>query len=61
MRAPKAGVQPRRTVDPLPAGGDTQERTVDSHISKLRKKLEAQGIQGARQCLGRRLSLRGDA
>lgn len=26
--------------------GDTQERTVDSHISKLRKKLELLGIQG---------------
>lgn len=26
--------------------GDTQERTVDSHISKLRKKLEDAGLQG---------------
>ncbi len=32
-------------VNCLPEG-DTQERTVDSHISKLRKKLEAIDIQG---------------
>ena len=32
-------------VDCLPEG-DTLERTVDSHISKLRKKLEALGIDG---------------
>ncbi|MBZ8139675.1 DNA-binding response regulator [Rubrivivax gelatinosus] len=27
--------------------GDTQERTVDSHLSKLRRKLEACGVHGA--------------
>lgn len=46
MRAPKRVFsRAELLVDCLPEG-DTQERTVDSHISKLRKKLEALGIQG---------------
>jgi len=46
MRAPKrAFSRAELLVDCLPEG-DTQERTVDSHISKLRKKLEALDIQG---------------
>jgi two-component system response regulator AdeR len=30
----------------LPSEGDAIERTVDSHVSKLRKKLEAAGGRG---------------
>ncbi|CDF83640.1 response regulator [Pseudomonas sp. QL9] len=46
MRAPKrAFSRAELLVNCLPEG-DTQERTVDSHISKLRKKLEAHDIQG---------------
>lgn len=46
MRAPKrAFSRAELLVNCLPEG-DTQERTVDSHISKLRKKLEALDIQG---------------
>ncbi|AGA91823.1 response regulator with CheY-like receiver domain and winged-helix DNA-binding domain [Thioflavicoccus mobilis 8321] len=46
MRAPKrAFSRAELLVDCLPEG-DTQERTVDSHISKLRKKLEALDIRG---------------
>lgn len=46
MRAPKrAFSRAELLVNCLPEG-DTQERTVDSHVSKLRKKLEALDIQG---------------
>ena len=46
MRAPKrAFSRAELLVNCLPEG-DTLERTVDSHISKLRKKLEALDIQG---------------
>lgn len=46
MRAPKRVFsRAELLVNCLPEG-DTQERTVDSHISKLRKKLEALDIQG---------------
>lgn len=46
MRAPKrAFSRAELLVNCLPEG-DTQERTVDSHISKLRKKLEALKIPG---------------
>jgi hypothetical protein len=45
MRAPKRVFSRAELLTHcLPEG--IQERTVDSHISKLRKKLEAQGIQG---------------
>jgi two-component system response regulator AdeR len=33
-------------VDACLAGGDALERTVDSHLSKMRKKLEAAGALG---------------
>lgn len=46
MRAPKRVFSREELLlDCLPEG-DTLERTVDSHISKLRKKLEALNIQG---------------
>lgn len=46
MRAPKRVFsRADLLVNCLPEG-DTLERTVDSHISKLRKKLEVLGIQG---------------
>lgn len=46
MRAPKrAFSREELLVNCLPEG-DTQERTVDSHISKLRKKLEVLDIYG---------------
>lgn len=46
MRAPhKVFSREELLVNCLPEG-DTQERTVDSHVSKLRKKLEALQIQG---------------
>lgn len=46
MRAPKRVFsRAELLVNCLPEG-DTQERTVDSHVSKLRKKLEALDIQG---------------
>ncbi|MGO3711769.1 response regulator [Alcaligenes aquatilis] len=46
MRTPKRVVsRSELLVNCLPEG-DTQERTVDSHISKLRKKLEAVGVEG---------------
>lgn len=46
MRAPKrAFSRAELLVNCLPEG-DTLERTVDSHVSKLRKKLEALDIQG---------------
>ena len=46
MRAPKRVFSRAELLTHCLPEGDTQERTVDSHISKLRKKLEAQGIQG---------------
>lgn len=46
MRTPKrAFSREELLVNCLPEG-DSLERTVDSHISKLRKKLEAAGVQG---------------
>jgi DNA-binding response OmpR family regulator len=46
MRAPhKVFSREELLVNCLPEG-DTQERTVDSHVSKLRKKLEALQSQG---------------
>lgn len=46
MRAPKRVVsRAELLVNCLPEG-HTQERTVDSHISKLRKKLELLGVEG---------------
>ncbi|MBR0564783.1 response regulator transcription factor [Azoarcus sp. L1K30] len=46
MRSPKRVFsRAELLVNCLPEG-DTQERTVDSHISKLRKKLDALDIQG---------------
>ena len=46
MRAPKRVFSREELLISCLPEGDTQERTVDSHISKLRKKLEALDIQG---------------
>jgi two-component system response regulator AdeR len=46
MRAPKRVFSRGELLANCLPEGDTQERTVDSHISKLRKKLEALGIDG---------------
>jgi len=46
MRAPKRVFSREELLINCLPEGDTQERTVDSHISKLRKKLEALNIQG---------------
>jgi two-component system response regulator AdeR len=46
MRAPKRVFSREELLLNCLPEGDTQERTVDSHISKLRKKLEALGMYG---------------
>lgn len=46
MRAPKRAFNRAELLESCLPEGDTQERTVDSHVSKLRKKLEALSIQG---------------
>lgn len=46
MRAPKRVFSREELLVNCLPEGDAQERTVDSHISKLRKKLEALDIQG---------------
>ena len=46
MRAPKRAFSRTELLESCLPEGDTLERTVDSHVSKLRKKLEALGIQG---------------
>lgn len=46
MRAPKRVFSREELLVNCLPEGDTQARTVDSHISKLRKKLEAMDIQG---------------
>ena len=46
MRAPKRAFSRAELIENCLPEGDTLERTVDSHISKLRKKLEALDIQG---------------
>ncbi len=46
MRAPKRVFSRGELLANCLPEGDTQERTVDSHVSKLRKKLEALGIDG---------------
>ncbi|MBO1271785.1 MULTISPECIES: response regulator [Shewanella] len=46
MRAPKRVFSREELLVNCLPEGDTQERTVDSHISKLRKKLESFDIQG---------------
>lgn len=46
MRAPRRVFSRGELLEACLPEGDTQERTVDSHISKLRKKLELLGIQG---------------
>ncbi len=46
MRAPKRVFSRSELLANCLPEGDTQERTVDSHVSKLRKKLEALGIEG---------------
>lgn len=46
MRAPKRVFSRAELLTHCLPEGDTLERTVDSHISKLRKKLEAYDIQG---------------
>ena len=46
MRAPKRAFSRAELLTHCLPEGDTQERTVDSHISKLRKKLEEVAVQG---------------
>ncbi|OLO04057.1 response regulator [Salinicola socius] len=46
MRAPRRVFSRAELLVHCLPEGDTQERTVDSHVSKLRKKLEALDIQG---------------
>jgi two-component system response regulator AdeR len=46
MRAPKRAFSRAELLVTCLPEGDSQERTVDSHVSKLRKKLEALDIQG---------------
>ncbi|KAA0018727.1 response regulator transcription factor [Salinicola corii] len=46
MRAPKRVFSRAELLESCLPEGDTLERTVDSHVSKLRKKLEAFDIQG---------------
>ncbi len=46
MRAPKRAFSRAELLENCLPEGDTQERTMDSHVSKLRKKLEALDIQG---------------
>lgn len=46
MRAPKRAFSRAELLESCLPEGDTQERTVDSHVSKLRKKLELLDIQG---------------
>ncbi|MFP3923656.1 response regulator [Pseudomonas sp. W5-36] len=46
MRAPKRAFSRTELLENCLPEGDTQERTVDSHVSKLRKKLEALDVQG---------------
>ncbi|WP_185815377.1 response regulator [Xanthomonas sp. SS] len=46
MRAPRRVFSRAELLSACLPEGDSQERTVDSHISKLRKKLEALGVQG---------------
>ncbi|MDF2074964.1 response regulator transcription factor [Ectopseudomonas mendocina] len=46
MRAPKRAFSRAELLESCLPEGDTLERTVDSHVSKLRKKLEALDIQG---------------
>lgn len=46
MRAPKRVFSRGELLANCLPEGDTQERTVDSHVSKLRKKLETLGIDG---------------
>jgi two-component system, OmpR family, response regulator AdeR len=46
MHVPKRAFSRAELLENCLPEGDTQERTVDSHVSKLRKKLEALDIQG---------------
>ncbi|WP_226970823.1 response regulator [Vibrio navarrensis] len=46
IRSPKRVFSRGELLDSCLPEGDALERTVDSHISKIRKKLEAYGIQG---------------
>lgn len=46
IRAPKRVFSRAELLIHCLPEGDTQERTVDSHISKLRKKLEVHDLQG---------------
>ncbi|WP_110689771.1 response regulator [Salinicola endophyticus] len=46
MRTPQRAFSRAELLESCLPEGDTQERTVDSHVSKLRKKLEALDIQG---------------
>jgi two-component system response regulator AdeR len=46
IRSPKRAFSRAELLSTCLPEGDTLERTIDSHISKIRKKLEAYGIQG---------------
>ncbi len=46
IRSPKRVFSRGELLDSCLPEGDALERTVDSHISKIRKKLEVYGIQG---------------
>ncbi len=46
IRSPKRVFSRAELLSTCLPEGDTLERTIDSHISKIRKKLEAYGIQG---------------
>lgn len=46
IRSPKRVFSRTELLSTCLPEGDTLERTIDSHISKIRKKLEAYGIQG---------------
>jgi two-component system response regulator AdeR len=46
MRAPRRAVSRGELVDSCLPGGEALERTVDTHLSKLRRKLEEAGAHG---------------
>jgi two-component system response regulator AdeR len=46
VRAPKRAFSRSELVDACLPGGEALERTVDTHLSKLRRKLEDAGAHG---------------
>lgn len=51
MRSPRRVVSRAELLEACLPEGDTLERTVDSHVSKLRKKLDRLSIQGIPVCV----------